>query len=61
MKNSKEKNQQPSPRANTRLEVAEEYSISRRTLRRRLKVLNIQISPWQTRTGRFKTHLSGAG
>jgi len=45
MKNSKEKNQQAFPRAKTRLEVAEEYGISRRTLRRRLKALNIQILP----------------
>ena len=43
MKNSKEKNQQAFPRTKTRLEVAEEYGISRRTLRRKLKALNIQI------------------
>ena len=48
MKNSKEKNQQAFPRAKTRLELAEEYGISRRTLTRRLKALNIQIP-----SGRF--------
>jgi len=35
-------------RAKTRLELAEEYGISRRTLTRRLKALNIQIP-----SGRF--------
>jgi transcriptional antiterminator len=45
MKNSEQNNEQSSSRAKTRLEVAEEYGISRRTLRRRLKALNIQIPP----------------